>query len=503
MTRLLLPATALLLLFANGRWAVGIVAWIAPALLVRFMRTRPLRVALPGGLLAMSVANYVWWLDVFPLRGVSYAIASIVLGFVTLVPWLLDRRLAPRLPALASTLVLPATAVSIELLQSIASPFGSWGSFAYSQASHLPLLQLLSITGLSGITFLLLWFAALVNRWWEARFAWGAIRGSVVLFAAILAAVLLFGTLRLRSGDAAESVRVAAITPRVATYTVRGEPANRAISAALSSVRRRERRPAAQWEAFRVRAAEIDDELLAATEAEAREGAALVVWSEGAGIVETQDEPALLARAASVAQRNGVWIQLAFLVLDRRGSATFENKSVLVDASGRTVWTYHKSHPVPGLESCVPGDGDVPVAPTPFGRVATVICYDADFPRLVRKAGMAGADLLLLPADDWREIAALHASMARFRAVEQGFSIVRATSNGYSLVVDRYGRVRASVDSTARMQTLRADVPRRGARTPYARWGDLAGWIAVALLAALLCAPLVAPAPALNARRTF
>ena len=481
--RVLFPALAVLMLFANGRWAVALITWIAPALLVRYLRTRPRGRAVLGGWLALSVANYVWWLGVFPLRGVAYAIASAVLGLVTLLPFLLDRALARRVGGVWGTLVLPSAMVSLELLQSATSPYGSWGSLAYSQAAFLPLLQVVSVTGLAGVTFLLLWFAALANFWWETR---RGIRGSVIAYAATLGAVLVFGALRLAGPMGGDDVRVAAITPRIPTYTVRGDAANQAIHEALSAVRKGGTLTATRWETFRARAAAIDSELLATTRDEARQGARLVLWSEGAGIVEAQDEPALLAQAAAVARESKVWIELSYLVLHARGNVPFENQNTLVDPTGRAVWTYHKAHPVPGMEACVPGDGRVPSAPTPFGRVATVICYDTDFPRLVRQAGLAGADLLLIPADDWREIAPLHATMARFRAIEQGLSIVRATSNGFSLTVDPLGRIRSMADTRTGPRTLRADVPRAGVRTVYARWGDAAGWAAVGLLAALI-----------------
>ena len=39
----LLAAAAALLLFANGRRALGLAAWLAPIALVRFVRTRPAR----------------------------------------------------------------------------------------------------------------------------------------------------------------------------------------------------------------------------------------------------------------------------------------------------------------------------------------------------------------------------------------------------------------------------------------------------------------------------
>jgi apolipoprotein N-acyltransferase len=476
---LLLLATAVLMLFANGRWGVAAVAWIAPALLVRYVRTQPLGRALAGGIVVLSAASFVWWRGVFPLPGMAYAVASFVLGTVTLVPYLLDRRFAPRLGGLAGTLVLPSAAVTIETMNSLFSPYGSWGSFSYSQAGNLPLLQIVSLTGLGGVTFLVLWLSTIVNSGLT-------IKRKAIVYASVLGAAFLFGTLRLQSAAAQDTVRVAAITPRIPTYTVRGEDANRVIHEALSSVRKRRALTAAQWQSFRERAAEINAELLRASEREAHAGAKIVVWSEGAGIVEIQDEAGLIARGAEVARRSGAWIELSFLTLDRRGSATFENKNVLVDSAGSIAWTYRKAHPVPGMEACIPGDGRVPVVTTPFARVATVICYDTDFPRLVRQAGVAGADILLVPADDWREIAPIHASMARFRAVEQGFAIVRATSNGFSTSIDRYGRVSASRDYFEGARSLTATVPQRGTPTLYRQVGDVGGWSAVVLLSVLL-----------------
>jgi apolipoprotein N-acyltransferase len=472
---LLLAATALLL-FANGRWGIAVVAWIAPALLVRFVRTQPFGVAFGGGLAALSIANYVWWRGIFPLPTVAFIVASIVLGFATLVPYLLDRRFAPRLGGLLGTLVLPAATVTIEMLNSKFSPYGSWGSMAYSQSGNLPLLQVLSFTGLAGVTFLLLWFAAAVNQ--SPR--------SAIVCVVVTAIVVFAGSLRLVLAGATESVNIAAITPRIPTYTVRGDAANRAVYDVLSGIRRGRNANAAQWEALRTRAAGINNGLLAASDQAIGDGAKIVLWSEGAGIVERADEDVLISQAADLARRRAAWIGLSFLTVDRRGGRTFENKSVLLEPSGAAAWIYRKAHPVPGMEACVPGDGRVPLATTPFGRVATVICYDADFPRLIRQAGVGGAEILLIPADDWPEIATTHSRMAAFRAIEQGLSIVRATSNGFSTVVDRYGRVRARSDYFSGVRTLRADVPRNGARTIYARIGDLAGWSCVALLLVLL-----------------
>lgn len=472
--------------FSNGRWSFAIAAFVAPALLLGYMRTAKKRAVL-GGWAATTIAAFCWWNTVFPLRGIPYVLASIVFGLIALTPYLLDRALAPRLHPLLGALVFPCAFVTLETLTMLFSPFGSWGAVAYTQFAVTPLVQLASLTGIAGITFIVTAFASVLHSRSHAAY---------VAYGVLLLAIAGFGFTRRGDG---EDVRIAAITPRIPTYTVRGDAANAPIHAALQSVRKQQLLGKDGWAAFRTRAAAIDTELLNATETEARNGAKVVVWSEGAGIIEREDEAVMLARVANVARRTRTFIVAAFLTLDARGSATFENKNVLLDPQGRTVWTYHKARPVPGMEACIPGDGRIPVAPTPYGRIGTAICFDLDFPRLLRQTR---ADILLVPADDWREITPLHARMAAFRAVEQGFSLVRSTSNGLSLAVDRFGRVQASSDFFSGARVMQANVPRAGAPTLYSRIGDafpaLAAIVLVVLLFVSLRAPVREFAPALR-----
>ena len=66
-------------------------------------------------------------------------------------------------------------------------------------------------------------------------------------------------------------------------------------------------------------------------------------------------------------------------------------------------------------------------------------CYDYDFPAM----GQSDADIVAVPASDWRGIDPVHAQMAALRAIESGHSMLRATRWGLSLAVDPYGRTRA------------------------------------------------------------
>jgi hypothetical protein len=43
---------------------------------------------------------------------------------------------------------------------------------------------------------------------------------------------------------------------------------------------------------------------------------------------------------------------------------------------------------------------------------------------LIRQAGRAGADILLVPSSDWEAIAEMHRRMAVFRGVENGVNLV-------------------------------------------------------------------------------
>jgi 5-aminopentanamidase len=79
------------------------------------------------------------------------------------------------------------------------------------------------------------------------------------------------------------------------------------------------------------------------------------------------------------------------------------NSSVIVDRSGvRAV--YRKAH-LWDRESLFfePGADRPPVVETAYGRIATMVCYDLEFPEWVRLPALAGADLLCAPTNWPRE----------------------------------------------------------------------------------------------------
>jgi deaminated glutathione amidase len=74
------------------------------------------------------------------------------------------------------------------------------------------------------------------------------------------------------------------------------------------------------------------------------------------------------------------------------------NAAAVIGPDGDVLGTYRKTHLFPSERQwATPGD-DVLVVPTPLGRLGSVICFDGDFPELVRiEAGM-GAQVVVRPS---------------------------------------------------------------------------------------------------------
>jgi apolipoprotein N-acyltransferase len=146
--------------------------WIALPLVLRATRT----VSVFPGLLYVSLAIYVAVAassrDVVPVPGPFYFVAIAGLASAAIVPLVVDRLVAPRIGGWTSTLIFPLAWVACEFLRARATPAASFGSIAYSQYGNLPLMQLAAFTGLWGISFLIAWFASVVNWTWEQQLAW-------------------------------------------------------------------------------------------------------------------------------------------------------------------------------------------------------------------------------------------------------------------------------------------------------------------------------------------
>ncbi|MFF4698957.1 nitrilase-related carbon-nitrogen hydrolase [Streptomyces chattanoogensis] len=480
----LLAAGATAQLFAvGGRWDIAAAAWIFPVLLLRFTRTGR---AWSGALWvwAANIAAAAFWLFESEMGFSPVTLGgAVALAALLTLPFLLDRLLTGRLRPWMALLTFPAALAGAEFLITLLSPFGTaYGALAVTQYGNLPLLQIISVTGSYGIGFLIAWFAAVVNRAWEEA-SWRSVRGSVVTCTAVLLAVLLGGGARLAFAQpGAPAVRIAGVTADASLI--------RAQKAAIARIPGGRREIAAAPRAQLVPAlTAVRDSLLAATRREADAGAKIVVWPEEAVKTLAADENATIAAARAEARRSGIYLEIGVEVYSTAGPG--RDEALLIGPTGTVLWTYQKAHPIPGSEPFAPGDGRVPVAATPYGRLANVICYDADFPGMMR----TGADIMLVPSHDWQEYGRAHTEKAALRAIESGYALVRQDAEGVATAFDHLGQVLATADYfTTGRQTMVAQVPTAGVTTVYDRIGDSFAWGCLVAVVVLIGAALVAPA---------
>jgi len=457
-----------------GKWTIPITAWLGPIFAIRFMRTQ--RRSWLGYLLLVITSGIAVSIALPSFLGELRPTIIIGSAIIANLAFLADRLLVPHLPGFVGTLVYPTVFTAMEFINSLTNPLGSFGGLAYTQFGNLPILQIVSVTGMLGLTFLISWLAPVVNWAWEREFAWSQIKRGAALYAGILLAVLLFGQLRLWfAPPPAETVRIAGFT------AVDWRAEQDQMMQALNNDRA----------AFRQLAAARYPLYFEKTVQEAQAGARIVVWPEHAATVAKEDEPALLARAQEIAQQEDIYLAIS-LMSQPADDSPYEAKLLVFDPSGEKVLEHYKYGGVGFEGNRVNGDGILRTAETPYGMISGLICWDTDFPGTVLQAGRNGTDILLSPSLDFRDIDPIHAHMAAMRGIENGVSVVRVADNGLSMISDPYGRVLASTDHfTSGDRTIIAQVPTQRVPTIYPSIGDLLGWLSIGGFAVLVVAAVI------------
>lgn len=466
----LLLAAAAAITLATGNQAIGLAAWVAPILLLAYVRRGARGTALLTGAAAMAAAQMIGWNGVLPFNGGIYYAVTGAAGLVFFLPYAVDRLATPLLQRWERLLLFPLCWVVVEHLF-IQAGQGSWGAVAYAHLDELALLQAASVAGLSGITFLNGLVASAVVNAWDSNWRKADLR--IVLCTVLaVALVLVAGSARLASPPAGATVRAAGII--VENMDVfRNSWGPLSYGRPLTAAAAEKGRPLAR---------RLQDNLLLATRREARAGARLVVWSEANALVFGGDEASFVAEGQEVAREERIYLFMAMAVMTP-GERLAENKLVVIDPAGSVRATYLKSHPTPG-EASVAGDGRVGWIDTPYGRIAWAICYDYDYPALIAQAGRAGADIFINPAWDDEGMTPLHARMATVRAIENGAAQLRPTNGGLSLAVDGRGATLSQV-AAQRTHSIVASLPVSHLPTPYARIGDWLPALAIVLLVVL------------------
>ena len=170
------------------------------------------------------------------------------------------------------------------------------------------------------------------------------------------------------------------------------------------------------------------------------------------------------------------------------------NSVILLDKQGKITYQYDKIHMVPfgeyvplrkvlffvdklveGIGDYVPGNQYIK-AETEFGNFASLVCYEIIFPGLVRKFYSKNGDFIVTVTNDaWFGKTAgphQHFSMAVFRAIENRKPVMRSANSGISGFIDSSGRIIAKTELFQR-QHLTENVKTDNTLSFYSRYGDL------------------------------
>ncbi len=443
-----------------GRWLLPLTAWLGAIFYIRFFRTQ--RRAWLAYLLT-SISITITTVITMP-SWMAPSIISIVVGAVLLspLPLVLDRWLAPRLPGFAGTLVFPLAWTAFDFFNANTNPMPISTS-AYALYNDLVLLQLLSLTGIWGLSFLSAWLGSVVNWAWERQFALPEIKRGALIYIGLMLLVVTYGQARLWFAPTpAQTVRVAGINE--VDWRANQPEMNQAFSTDL--------------DAFRQMMEERYQLYFDATIKEARAGARMVSWSENAMTVTPEDEPALVARLAELAKQEGIY--LIAPIIEQVTGTPYANKLLIFDPQGKIVQEHYKFGGA-GMEgNRINGDRILHTVQTPFGVISGIICWDVQYQGVVTQAGRNGTDILIVPNMTFRETDPIFSVMAVTRAIENGVSTVFVSDGGLSVMTDPYGRILAATDHYPKGErVLVAQVPTKRVWTLYPIIGDLFGWLAV------------------------
>lgn len=452
--------------FVLGWWTESVITWMGFYWLVGTM-VRYGFISLPVSLLFFAIIGFGY--------GVRLGIFAWWLRFAALpaAPWWYR-------------LVLPACAyVALDYLFPRIFPW----YLGVLQYPAKPLIQIADVTGIHGVTFLLVAcstvVATCVSRQDDLR------RGSRSLMSGVVGVLLLanagYGLWRIsqieHAMQQAPSLRVALVQPNIGVQQ-------------KSSRGHRQQYLHMQVEMSRTTLSEHPD---------------LIVWPETSYPFPVPIQAQRLALPPMPVGRQTYWLVGALTYDLQSQKRHIFNSALLVSPDGRIVGRYDKRKLLafgeyipmqqyfpflrnlisPTIGNLTAGNGGLVTLPGDIA-IGNLICYEDILPSLGRQAVRQGAQLLVnLTNDAWfgrTHAPYLHYTLAAFRAVENRVYLVRVTNAGLTSIIDPLGRQQASLPIYQRT-TLVDTVRILRLSTLYTRFGDWFAWLCslTAVLMPLVC----------------
>ncbi|MDD5567728.1 MAG: apolipoprotein N-acyltransferase [Candidatus Omnitrophica bacterium] len=332
-------------------------------------------------------------------------------------------------------LFVPASWVLLEYIRSHLLTGFPWSLLGYSQYLNLPVIQIADITGVWGVSFLIMFTnvagveiihslkARLIRR----------LKAVIILVILVFSSVLAYGHFRLGVSDGVKKtgqIRIALIQGNI-PQELKWEQDSREF---------------------------IMERYFNLTSLALKDTPDLIVWPEAALPVVLEEEPIYYERLLSYS--NTISRPLLFGAVTYRDNLYY-NSALLLSKEGKLSDRYDKLHLVPFGEY-IPLRKALPFLETvaPIGDIArgkeytifkvrnkfgVLVCFEDVFPELSRRFVKEGADFLVnITNDAWfgkTTEASQHLAASVFRAIENRVNLVRCANTGISGFISPQGKI--------------------------------------------------------------
>jgi len=350
--------------------------------------------------------------------------------------------LSRNMPQALAPVFLAAAWTALEYLRGIMLTGFPWALLGHTQYLNLPAIQISDITGVWGVSFLIMFFNAAFYPVFSGRQPLDTAAKRVAPVIICVMAALTYGLFRLFTPPAAGDFKIALVQGNIPQK----------LKWAVSS-----------------RKFIVDKFLGISSEAVIRDKPDIVIWPEASFPELLGEETELYSRLRDTVRE---WnTPLLFGAVLREGEGYY-NGAFLLSSGGEIAGEYRKIQLVPFgefipfrktlgfLETVVPiGDfypGREFKVFTAEGKgldnagkqhkFAVLICFEDAFPGLSRRFVRAGAGLLVnMTNDAWfgrSGASSQHLQSSVFRAVENRVWVARAANTGITAVIDSKGKIR-------------------------------------------------------------
>jgi apolipoprotein N-acyltransferase len=386
------------------------------------------------------------------------------------------RKSRPTLLILAA----PAVWTALELARTYVFSGFPWSLLGYSQYLALPVIQISDITGVYGVSFLIVLVNAAVAEFLSDRKKYPLL----VIAAVTMVLVLGYGFIRLHHPENSGGITVSVVQGNIEQDK--------------------------KWDpAYQTEVLTVYKQL---TQEALRQHPDIIIWPETSTPFyfngEGPRDSALREDLTAFVKKNSVPLLFGSPTYEVKpgGVVHLRNSAFLLTKDGKVGAEYHKLHLVPFGEyvplkrvlffvgKMVQAIGDfesgneytvMTIATRGSGgadevKLSTAICYEIIFPDLIRRFVDNGAGIITTITNDaWFGRTAApyqHFSMAVFRAVDNHVPVARAANTGISGFIDAQGMILDTSAIFTKAYLTRTLTPGT-AKTFYTRYGDVFSYL--------------------------